>query len=63
MNKLIPFVIARLTEKSSVTAIVTLIAGVTGATLAPEHTDTIVAAVVAVVTAIAVFWGEDKKPE
>lgn len=63
MNKLLPFVIARLTEKSSVTAIVTLIAGVAGANLAPEHTDTIVTAVVAVVTAIAVFWGEDKKPE
>lgn len=63
MKNLIPFIIARLTEKSSVTAIVTLIAGVVGANLAPEHTETIATAVIGIVAAIAIFVGEDKKPE
>jgi hypothetical protein len=63
MDKFIPFILARLVEKSTVTTIATLIAGVAGISLSPEHTDKIVTAVVGVVSAIAIFWGEDKKPE
>lgn len=63
MKNLIPFVIARLTERSSVIAIATLIAGIAGVNLSPENTEVIATAVIGVVSAIAIFVGQDKKPE
>lgn len=60
MTKFAEFLMARLREKSTVTTIATLIAGVVGTKLSPEHTDTIATAVVALISAIAIFWGEDK---
>lgn len=60
MNNIVQFLLARLVEKSTITTIVTLIAGVVGANFSPEHTDAIAVAVTAVVSAIAIFWGQDK---
>ena len=55
------FLLARLAEKSTIVTIVTLIAGVAGVNISPENKDLIVGAVIAVVSAVAAFWGEDKK--
>lgn len=59
MDKIIPFLLARLSEKSTITTILTLIAGVAGLHFSPANSDVIVTAVVGVVSAIAVFWGAD----
>lgn len=61
MTSAVDFIVARIKEKSTITTIITLIAGVAGAKLSPENTDTIAVAVTAVVSAIAVFWGQDHK--
>ena len=60
MSKFVTFLIDRLTEKSTIVTIVTLAAGVVGANLSPENTDSIAMAVTAVVSCIAAFWGSDK---
>lgn len=60
MKKVLDFLLARLKEKSTIVTIATLIAGIAGAKLSPENTDIIATAVTAVVSAIAVFWGQDK---
>ena len=59
LDKLLPFLIARLTERSTVVTIITLVAGVVGADLLPEHKETIATAVMSVVSAVAIFWGTD----
>ena len=60
MNKIVSFVLARLKEKSTLTTIVTLVAGIAGVSLSPENKEVIATAVLGVVSAIAMFWGEDK---
>lgn len=58
---MVQFLIDRLKEKSTITTVVTLIVGAAGLHVAPEQKDLIVGAVVAVVSAIAAFWGTDAK--
>jgi Mg2+ and Co2+ transporter CorA len=60
VTKLANFLLTRLSEKSTITTIVTLVAGIVGANLAPEQTENITIAVVGVVSCIAAFWGSDK---
>ena len=59
MKNIIPFLLARLREKSTITTIVTIVAGIVGARISPENTEVISTAVLGVVSAIAVFWGQD----
>lgn len=61
LSNFITFLVARLKEKSTITTIVTLITGAVGVNIAPDQKDLIVGAVVAVVSAIAAFWGTDQK--
>lgn len=62
MANFLTFILARLSEKSTIVTIVTLIAGVAGAHFSPENTNAIATAVTGVVAAIAMFWGADKAP-
>lgn len=58
----VQFLLDRLKEKSTITTILTLVAGAAGLHFAPEQQELITGAVVAVVSAIAAFWGQDHKP-
>lgn len=62
MTDFINFVLTRLKEKSTITTILTLVAGAAGLHFAPAQQDLIAGAVVAVVSCIASFWGQDHKP-
>jgi xanthosine utilization system XapX-like protein len=63
MDKLIPFLKARLAEKSTKAVIVTLLGVVVGSKVSPENIELIATAAIAVLAAIAAFVGEDKKAE
>lgn len=52
---MLQFILDRLKEKSTVTVIVTLVLGLVGSQLAPEHVDVIVGAVASVASAVAIF--------
>lgn len=55
------FIFARLKEKSTITTIVTLILGIVGVNVSPENQDVIITAAGGVISAIAIFWGQDEK--
>jgi len=63
MDKILAFLKARLREKSTWAAALTVVFGILGAKLAPDQQENIRNAVYAVLTAIGVFVVEGQKPE
>lgn len=57
------FLLARLKEKSTWATIITLIGAAIGIEISPESKEQISLGALAVVSLIAAFVGEDKKPE
>lgn len=57
------FLLARLKEKSTWATIITLIATAIGLNISPENKEAISLGALSLVSVIAAFVGEDKKPE
>lgn len=63
MDKIIPFLKARLAETSTKATIITLLSIVLGAKVSPENIEIIATIGIGVLSLIAGLWGQDKKSE
>ena len=63
MSKIFAFLKDRLNENSPRTVIAMGVAAVVGVRVSPENQELIVNALIAGLTVVAAFWGQDKKSE